>query len=161
MELKADVKGDILDLLRASKNGEITLKDGASLREVKKIIYSDRVKAGRLELPSLWMVADSYQPQALNNRIEIHDLPYWFVVLVKDRKIEQGKEVAESIVAKVCDLLLDNRAVISCLDIIPEKVDLAYNRSDRNHVFWPDTKKNVYWSAVKILFRVRRIYYEL
>ncbi len=148
-QLKEDIKDGILDLLNDCQSGNITFNDGDSLVDIETITYSDRIKSGRLELPAIWVIPDRYTPEVAGARSEEHRIPYWFVALVKDNEVVKGKREAERVASRVYDLFLENRKLNgSCNDIVPGAIDPAYQRGERN---------NVFWAGIQLLFTVRRV----
>ena len=148
-DLKEDIKDETINFLELAQAGDLTFNDGDTLEEVETITYSDRITSGRLQLPAIWIIPDRYTPEVAGARSEEHRIPYWFAALVKENNPVEGKRKAERLAAKVYDLFLENRKLNgNCNDIIPGPIDPAYQRGDRN---------NVFWAGLQLLFTVRRV----
>lgn len=140
-QIRKEIKDALLEIVRdAVSRGEIM--------KFEKLIYSDRIRAGNLEFPCLWIVPASHTPEVVGMNAEQHDFRFFFVTLVKDSDIDAGKETAEDLAARVYDLIMKDRELKKTVhDTIPGVFDPAHQDAGG---------KNIFWASVEMIFRVRR-----
>lgn len=124
------------------------LENDDSLEEIKRVVYGEMQRIGRIVSPSIWIVPESYQPELRGGHSAVHDITFDFVVLVKDYNAEKGLQQAEDLAMNVYDVISADRTLGGVVsDVRPMRVDPAFEAGNSTQV---------YWSAVQFAFRLQR-----
>ncbi|MGG4405806.1 hypothetical protein ABEP13_08075 [Geobacillus stearothermophilus] len=124
------------------------LEQAPELKEIKRIVYGEKVRVGTLQTPAIWIVPEPYAPNLLGGHTADHDIRFNFVVLVKANDPEQALEKAHDLALTVYDVLMQDRTLGGTVsDVRPTQIDPAYEMGNNTQVCW---------SSVQFDFRVKR-----
>lgn len=124
------------------------LENDERLKEIKDVIYGERVRIGSLKSPAIWIVPEPYQPDIVSGNRTQHDFTFNFVVLVKGNNPEETMKIAERLSLTIYDVLVENRTLDGLVhDVRPMQIDPAYEVGKNTQI---------YFSAVQIAFRIQR-----
>lgn len=124
------------------------LKESPDLDEIKGVIFGERQRIGSLQTPSIWIVPNSYSPVLSGGHKAQHDIPFDFVVFVKDLEPERGLQKAQDLALTVYDVIAADRTLNGLVhDVRPTQVTPSYEAGQSTQL---------YWAAVQFAFRLQR-----
>jgi phage gp37-like protein len=103
-EIRKEIKDAILQKLQDAR--------GNALSAVVSVVYGDQMEVGTIEeMPVVWILPVSHQPELKGGHTAIHDFIFDFVVMVHDLESTSGKELAEELTARVYDVIVSDRTL--------------------------------------------------
>lgn len=122
--------------------------DDPRLEGVRSVVYGEQQRIGNMQAPSLWVVAEPYNPEPSGGATIIHRVPYNIVALVKDLDPERGIRQAEWLAHGAYDVLLEGRDLDGLVNIVtPGQVDPGFEAGQN---------QQLQFAAVQLLFEFRR-----
>jgi hypothetical protein len=140
-EIRKEIKDVILQKLQDAR--------ADTLSAVASIVYGDQMEVGTIEeMPVVWVLPVSHQPELKGGHTALHDFIFDFVVMVHDLDSTAGKELAEELTARVYDVIVSDRTLgKKVFDVRPLNFDPSYEAV---------ANSNVYWASCEFAFRIQR-----
>lgn len=139
---------DVITSIRQRILERLNNPDDPRLEGIRSVVYGEQQRIGAMQAPSLWVVAEPYNPEPSGGVTIIHRVPYNIVALVKDSDPQRGIEQAEWFAHGAYDVLLDGRDLDGLVNIVtPGQVDPGFEAGKN---------QQLQFAAVQVLFEFRR-----
>jgi hypothetical protein len=127
---------------------QTVIESSEELTEIKSVTYGEKQRIGTLQTPAVWIVPNAYSPALIGGHKAQHDIPFDFVVFVKDLEPERGLQKAQDLALTIYDVLTSDRTLNGLVhDVRPTEVTPSYEAGQSTQL---------YWAAVQFTFRLQR-----
>ena len=138
----------IIQDIRDKVMGRLQADNEPRLEGLQAVFYGEQQRIGVMRSPSLWVVAEPYNPEPTGGATAIHRVPYNIVALVKDSQPERGIKQAEWLAHGAYDVLMDGSTLDDAVNIVlPGQVDPGFEAG---------SNQQLQFAAVQLVFEFRR-----